>query len=332
MNKLALEKLLKWMDERNFLRFFIIRPENFSWLTGGDNTVIAGEGVAWIEICEGKLRVHTSKIEAQRLLDEEIPGMEISVYPWYEMPQPREPNDLQYDLTALRLVLSFEEQERFQVLGRDAAQAVSEAIRSAKPSWTESEMAGAVAEACYSRGIQPVVLLVAGEERIFKYRHPLPKEKLLGSVCMVVLCGKRQGLIANLTRIRSFGNAKVQQLYYKVLEVEAVALKATTPGATLGEVLEAIKGAYTNIGMPQAFEEHHQGGIAGYRPREVVARPGDKTQLEVGMAVAWNPSIPGAKVEDTFLLTPSGLLCLTCDPDWPVIEFGQYKRPALLLE
>lgn len=237
---------------------------------------------------------------------------------------------MEYDLTPLRLILSPEEQERFRHLGQDAAHAVGEAVRQARLDWTERKLAGAVAEEALSLGIQPVVLLVAGEERIFKYRHPLPKDCSLGRLFMAVICGRRHGLVANLTRLRSFDFSEAGELYKKVLQVEAAALDLTRPGVTLGEVLFGIREAYQAVGRPEAFEEHHQGGIAGYRPRERIATPRDETALSAGMAVAWNPSLPGAKVEDTFLITEDGLENLTVDPAWPMVEVGGRLRPALL--
>jgi hypothetical protein len=47
------------------------------------------------------------------------------------------------------------------------------------------------------------------------------------------------------------------------------------------------------------------------------------------MALAWNPSLAGAKVEDTFLLTEEGLLNLTEDPSWPTVAVGGRRRPDL---
>ena len=34
--------------------------------------------------------------------------------------------------------------------------------------------------------------------------------------------------------------------------------------------------------------------------------PGDRTRIEPGMALAWNPSISGAKREETLLVQPEG--------------------------
>ena len=95
-------------------------------------------------------------------------------------------------------------------------------------------------------------------------------------------------------------------------------------------MLVAILQAYAEIGGAEAFEQHHQGGIAGYRSREVLALPGDKTLLQQGMAVAWNPSLAGAKAEDTFLLAERGIENLTVDANWPSIDVNGRSRPLVL--
>ena len=50
----------------------------------------------------------------------------------------------------------------------------------------------------------------------------------------------------------------------------------------------------------------HQGGSTGYGSREVIATPRTADPIEVGQAFAWNPSITGAKAEETFVLTDAG--------------------------
>ncbi len=331
MNQTAITRLLRFMEERGFDRFFLHRPENFAWLTGGgDNTVAAGEGIGCLEVTPSGVRLHTSRIEAARLREEEGADFEVITYPWYSPPAVQRPNDLELDLTAWRGVLSPDERERCRALGRDAARALGAAMRTAQPSWTERRLAGEIAREAFARGIQPVVLLVAGEDRIHAYRHPLPKDNRLGRLAMGIVCGRRDGLVIDLTRMRAWGDTNVGAQYEAVLAVERAALSATAPGATVGDVLAAIAAGYRDAGHPNAFAEHHQGGIAGYRPREILGRPGDETVLAAGMAVAWNPSLPGAKVEDTFLITADGLENLTYDPDWPMVEIDGRPRPAIL--
>ncbi|WP_027894118.1 M24 family metallopeptidase [Calidithermus chliarophilus] len=329
MNEAALRRLRDWMDQRGLERLFVQQPENFAWLTGGDNTVVTLRGVGWLEVSD-TLRLHTSRIEAARMAEEETLGLEVLSYPWHAPFDPPGPTDLQHDLTPLRVALSQGEQDRARALGRDLAAALGEAMRFADGGWSEWDLAGALAEELWTRGIQPVVLLVAGEERVFKYRHPLPKNRPLGRLFMGVVCGRRHGLILSATRLRSFGHPEARALGAQVVQVEAAALGASRPGATLGQVAQAVREAYAGIGRAEEFENHHQGGVAGYRPREFLALPGSEVRLEPGMLLAYNPSLPGAKVEDTFLLTPTGLENLTPDPEWPTAEFAGRLRPLVM--
>jgi hypothetical protein len=49
------------------------------------------------------------------------------------------------------------------------------------------------------------------------------------------------------------------------------------------------------------------------------------------MAVAWNPSLPGAKIEDTFvILSDRKLENMTFDPNWPSLEIAGRLRPIPL--
>jgi Xaa-Pro aminopeptidase len=61
----------------------------------------------------------------------------------------------------------------------------------------------------------------------------------------------------------------------------------------------------------------------------VVATPEtpESYKIENGMALAWNPSLPGAKIEDTVLATERGIEILTVDPQWPTFEFMNRARP-----
>jgi hypothetical protein len=97
------------------------------------------------------------------------------------------------------------------------------------------------------------------------------------------------------------------------------------------QVYDTLKQTYEQQGYPKAIYEHHQGGTTGYLAREVVANPATTDQLQANMAIAWNPSLPGAKIEDTFTLREDGSLeNLTFDPNWPSVEVAGRSRPIPL--
>ena len=150
---------------------------------------------------------------------------------------------------------------------------------------------------------------------------------------MLVFCARASGLYANLTRFVTFGNSNPEHLakHKLVREVEAVALNQSRSGHTLAHLYNVFKNAYAENGVQNAIDEHHQGGTTGYMAREVVAAPHTLQTLEVGMAVAWNPSVVGAKIEDTFVLGPDhNLENLTYDPHWPAFQVDNRFRPVPL--
>ena len=144
---------------------------------------------------------------------------------------------------------------------------------------------------------------------------------------------RRHGLYANLTRFVSFRQPSPDErrLTEHVARVEAAAWAASTPGATLGAVYAAIVSAYAELGHAGAELHHHQGGTTGYLSRELVALPAMDALIESNTALAWNPSLPGAKIEDTAITSEQGLEILTVDRAWPTVTVAGRARPDLLV-
>jgi Xaa-Pro aminopeptidase len=207
---------------------------------------------------------------------------------------------------------------------------VTDALLSARPDWTEYDLSAAAASALWRRGIQPALTLAAGQDRLPVSRHPTPTSGFLGDRAMLVVCGRRHGLYANLTRFVYFRKLTIEEARASdaVAQVEAAAFNASARNKTLAETYQDIAAAYTTAGYPNAERDHHQGGITGYLSRDILALPNARERIEPMMAVAWNPSLPGAKIEDTALVTEAGLEILTVDERWPSIEVDGRLRPA----
>lgn len=172
----------------------------------------------------------------------------------------------------------------------------------------EHEAAALLGSAYRKRGLFTPVLLATGEERIPSYRHPIPHEGKLGDRAMLVACSERGGLYANLTRMVYFEEpdkefARRQELCEVILGRMREAAKV---GNSLSDVFEDCKKFYAEVGFPEEWKLHHQGGLTGYASSELVATSETNVDIRIGMAFAWNPSITGAKAEETFILTDSG--------------------------
>ena len=351
-----LEFIRKTLTETKTIALRLRGTDWFAWVTaGGSNTVLltAETGVAEILITAENAFVLTDEIEAQRLQDEEIPAnFQMHIYSWADVAQ-REafvkqmtgggnvmcdrPNATEMpiapSLKSRKQTMMSSELERYRRVGRLASEAMTEVLSAAKPTWTEYQLAGAGAEALWARGLHPALTLVAGERRLPLYRHATATGEQIGRQAMLVFCARGWGLYANLTRFVCFGSLaeKDAHLHQKVREIEAAALNFCQPGVSLNAVYETLKTAYEQHGYPQAIREHHQGGTTGYLAREIVANPGTSDILAENTAVAWNPSLSGAKIEDTFVVSSGGKLeNLTFDPNWPSVEVDGRLRPVPL--
>ena len=191
-------------------------------------------------------------------------------------------------------------------LARVAERAVNDALADIEPGQTEDALAASLVGRLV--GVRAPVVLVAADDRIARYRHPLPSGSAIRRRVMLVLVAEAWGLHVAVTRFREFEEpaADLARRIQAVAGVHRAMIDATTVGATLGDVFAAAQAAYAEAGVPDEWQDHHQGGTIAYQGREVVAVPGDVTRIEPGMAFAWNPSIAGAKAEDTFVLTVDG--------------------------
>lgn len=326
----------------------------FAWATAGGSSAVlltSERGVAELLVTLDEAWVLCDDIEAARLQAEELPdGWTVWSHPWAapglreafvtrrcvgvvasDLPAAGE-QPLSAALQVARWSLGPAEVDRYRALGHETAVAMSEVLGAARPEWSGHQLAGASAEALWGRGIHPALVLVGEARRLPLYRHPTPSREPIGSRVMLVFCARRHGLYANLTRLLYFRpqTAEEREASEIVAEVEADAFDASRPGASLGEVFAAIVAGYARAGRPGAEAGHHQGGPCGYLSREAVARPDDPQTLVEGGAVAWNPSLPGAKIEDTVLVRAGGLEILTVDPDWPSVQVRGRARPAVL--
>lgn len=338
----------------------------FAWATaGGSNMVLlaAETGVAEVLVTLEGAWILTDEIEAQRLQDEEVPigsAYEWAVNPWAKM-EDRETfvrqathggrvisdlpmlllsghpvhaeASLPHTLVDRKRSLLPSEIDRYRQVGKLASEAMTEVLTQARPDWTEVQLAGVGAAALWTRGLHPALTLAAGENRLLKYRHTVPKEEKLERAAMLVFCARGFGLYANLTRFVYFDRLSEPDatLHQQIREIEAAAFDQCHVETPLKQVYHTLQRAYEQHGYSTAIREHHQGGTTGYVSREVIATPATSDRLLANTAMAWNPSLPGAKIEDTFLLHEDNRLeNLTLDPTWKSIDVNGRLRPLPL--
>ncbi|HEX4055706.1 MAG TPA: M24 family metallopeptidase [Tepidisphaeraceae bacterium] len=368
--KIKLDRLGKFMDRHGLDGVFLNHRANFAWITGGKNNYIAGNspnGVAGILATRDSRICFTNTIEGPRFANEELTGtgIEVITFPWYDgragqktlkeliagrkiaadvadngdcdrfgagcLPLPE-------DFVQLRWALTEQEIQRYREGGKRTSAAIETACRRISRNMTEHEIAAALDAEVRNRSLLPVVTLVAADDRVAQYRHPIPTDLRASRYCMLVTCASFGGLISNMTRFVSFQPlpAEIKKKQQAVCNVDAAVNLSTKPGKTLGEMFKVLEKAYAVNGFEGEFALHHQGGSTGYAGREAFADPTSDIRVLENQAFAWNPSITGVKCEDTIVCRAAGIEMITpMSADWPKVrgtfEDQSLDRPDILV-
>ena len=340
-------------------------PGSVAWATDGRNTPIdrsAPTDTIWVAIGFETVVVVSTNVEAPRLAHDFPLGDEAELLscPWWDADElvrlaaaslgadssrlgtdghPGFGHDLSLDLTRARLALTDEQQRSMVDLGRDAAAAVEGALREWRPGESDHVIAGRIAREVEQFGGQCPVLLVGGDERVERFRHPVAVGADVSRLVMAVLVASRGGQHVALTRYASAG--PVPERLSRELEttrtIHRDVLAHCTPDVTLGSAMTELARSYARHGHDGQWREHYQGGPIGYAQRECEIAPVQTTSpwwgvaLPAGSAVAFNPSVAGgAKDEDTYLIGGAMPRCVTTTGSWPTTNDPDLPRPVVL--
>ncbi len=353
--KTKLQRVRHLIKEKSLKGVLLSTRANFSWLTCGRSNHVrqsSDKGVASLWVTPNQVELWTNSIEEIRFRTEETKGLPLRyrAHPWWRdekrswLPAGKIGSDdgaygtidLKEEIAPLRWSLTSEEAVRYRKVGKLAGEAMSEAAKLVRKGWTEQKAAAELSRSMVERGLEPVLVLVGADERLARYRHPIPKPNKIKKIVMLVICARAYGLIANVTRLVHFGKIpdSLRKKHQACLRVECALWNATKPGVQMREVFQAGVREYIRQGYPGEWEKHHQGGPTGYEPREFLANLGEKRRIQKNQAMAWNPSIAGTKSEDTILVGEKGLEVLTPTPRWPMVKMNYagktYLRPDIL--
>jgi len=253
-----------------------------------------------------------------------------------DLPMPEPVRVVESELARARYELTPDEIERYRALSKDVGAAIGEMARKLTPGLSEREVARRANDALAAVAAHSVVTLVAADDRLKRFRHPVPSDRAWQKVVMIVVCARRGGLTASLSRIVCVGAIPedLEQRTHDCAMVNAHLCNATRPGTTGRELYEVAARAYADAGFPREIHLHHQGGAIGYRTRDWVAHPECGEFVRNNQAFAWNPSITGSKVEETCIALADGIEIISTTPGWPSIpiELGgrAYVLPGVL--
>lgn len=353
-------RVREFLKSKGLKALLLKRQANFSWMTcGGLNLVgITTEfGATSLLITEDSKFLISNNIEAPRMSEEEAlekQGFEVKVFPWYEdqevsiikelvgdgligsdAPFPNAIN-LTEEIARLRYSLTPEEIERYRWLGKRVSEALEKTMMETKRGEKESEVVGRLCQELWKDRIDPITLMSAADDRIFKFRHPIPTERKIDRYLMVSVNARKWGLIVSLTRFVYFGKLpdELKEKYEANVFIDCTFMAHTRPGIPAREVLQKGIEAYREKGYPEEWKLHHQGGSIGYTGRDYRTHFKTPDIIQENQPFTWNPSLTGTKSEDTILATSRGPEMITYPILYPTLSMELkgilFKRPVIL--
>lgn len=348
------------LQSKGFTGVLLKRQANFSWMTGGGLNLVGittEVGATSLLIMKDEKYLISNNIEGPRMIHEEgleAQGFIVKTYPWYEdqeaaivkaivkegplgsdVPFPGAVTVAE-EIARLRYSLTPEEVERYRWLGERASLALEKTMGETRKGEKESEVVGRLCRELWKDRIDPVTLMAAADERVSKFRHPIPSEKRVDRYLMVSVNARKWGLIVSLTRFLHFGRlpAELKEKYLANVFIDCVFMAATRPGTPARQVLKRGIEAYQEKGFPEEWKLHHQGGSIGYTGRDYRTHFNTEDIIQENQAFTWNPSLTGTKSEDTILASSKGVELITRPLSYPsfsmTVEGISFVRPDIL--
>jgi Xaa-Pro dipeptidase len=353
-----LQKLRSWLAESGFDALIIARRENFAWLTcGGDSAVVNStqNSVGCLLLTKNNQFLISHVMDGKRLMDEQITfqSFELIEMHWYEgepvnkaleisgkntaadINFPGTINvfpeilDLHYPMTEL-------EMERLCELGQCMHSIFIEMSMKITPGISELDLAAEFHYLQNIKGISSDVLIVGSDERIIKYRHPMPTNKKIEKFVMLHSASRKWGLHAPITRLYSIGTPEEKFLrpFQSVMEIQAKVFENTKPGVFYSQIMELMKDWYAQAGYPEEWKNHFQGGPTGYVIVDSVRCLTQKI-IQTNTPFEWFITVPGSKTAELSLLGKDGLKIVSNGDFWPQFSTDvngvEYKMPGIYI-
>ena len=332
------DRLARLAASRRLGGILLNTQPNFAWLTGGRSNQIDGSrengSGSLLVSARGERFVVANNIEMPRLQEEALAGLGFSPREYLWTQEQAESGHADRHARRPRCAARSAATTRCRAARRWRLRSRRRARRSRRPksiatarsAATSAALSATCAERSFrtsrksrSRSAWPrawrasarraIVTLVAADDRMGRFRHPVPTPAQWHQQVMVVVCAQRQGLVAALSRIVVAG--RVPDALEARTAATAERLRAA---ARRDDARRHRRGALSGGGARLRRRRVSVRRIApspgrghGLSLARVDRAPASRDTVQARQAFAWNPSVTGTKVEETMLVHERGL-------------------------
>lgn len=201
------------------------------------------------------------------------------------------------------------------------SKALDRSIRRFKIGMTENELAAEIDYQQRKLGAEKPAfdtIVASGAHAALPHAHPRDVRIETNRLLLIDMGAFRSGYASDMTRTYAVGTIgrRERALYEAVLEAQLAAVDATGPGVTAGKVDRAARQVLQKHGFDKLFVHStgHGLGLEIHENPRIAKR--ERAELTAGMVITIEPGVyqsgfTGVRIEDTVLVTPSGVEMLT---------------------
>lgn len=327
--------VIKYLEENGLDGILFTRPDNLSWLFEGEIDPQLDRGISKgfffilntknsvTVICQeedrGFLSEKFSNFDLQfqtclwhenlyKKVEEIIPESFVIETDSMEFVLNKKATLLKRDFYQKRIILTDKEINRLRTLGKLTESILYEFSSELHPEIPESEIEKVLKALYIETGIETPLIFVSSDRGISRCGNCFSSSKGNKKYIMISLVTRRMGLHVSLTRFFHFGipPSYIEEEYLKTSTLfSALAIEALNV-SRLGDLYSAGEALYKGFGAEKEFLKNTFGKILGYSSSDFPIAPGSDVALLKPMAMSFNPTLPYARSEDTFIIHPDG--------------------------
>ncbi|HMD90740.1 MAG TPA: M24 family metallopeptidase [Anaerolineaceae bacterium] len=342
--KVKEDRIHKLLDKSGYDSLLIARRENFAWLSCGGRAVtsyVVENAPVYLLVTPKHKYAIGYCMDMPRTMDEELAGQGYDpvVLPTFG----KTPEEVAYQLARGRLAADCaiagldslaaevtdlhepflpDEMARYRAAGKEAGQLIHQLADWVQPGMTERQVLGHMWGLYAENNFDGDCMFVVSDERIRRYRHAVPSNKVIGRVVILAPATYKYGLHFPVSRVVYFSQPTddERRRHLAVSTIQAAMIANSWPGMPLNSMRQICMDLFDQLGFPEEKTNHVHGGPTGYRVSYPERCQDPKEVVKPNMAFGWYITVAGAKSEEVTLVEDQGSGLITVDPTWPMIE------------